>query len=126
LSVDVGQTEAAKSLGMSGGYTLRRIILPQAMRVIIPPMGNETISMLKSTAMLSTVAITELYTRQQMIAGTNYKQVELMAVAGFWYLVMNAILSVPQSYLEHRYGKGVASQSDRWLSVPKFMTKRGK
>jgi len=118
LSVDVGQTEAAKSLGMSGGYTLRRIVLPQAMRVIIPPMGNETISMLKSTAMLSLVAVTELYTRAQIISATNYKQVELMAVAGFWYLIMNAILSVPQSYLEHRYGKGVASQNERWLRLP--------
>lgn len=123
MSVDVGQTEAAKSLGMSGGYTLRRIVLPQAMRVIIPPMGNETISMLKSTAMLSLVAVTELYTRAQIISATNYKQVELMAVAGFWYLIMNAILSVPQSYLEHKYGKGVASQSERWLNLPAFKIK---
>ncbi|MEO0024621.1 MAG: hypothetical protein RL196_1062 [Actinomycetota bacterium] len=118
LSVDVGQAEAAKSLGMSGGYTLRRIVLPQAMRVIIPPMGNETISMLKSTAMLSLVAVTELYTRAQIISATNYRQVELMAVAGFWYLIMNAILSVPQSYLEHKYGRGVANQNERWLSLP--------
>jgi polar amino acid transport system permease protein len=118
LSVDVGQAEAAKSLGMSGGYTLRRIVLPQAMRVIIPPMGNETISMLKSTAMLSLVAVTELYTRAQIISATNYRQVELMAVAGFWYLIMNAVLSVPQSYLEHKYGRGVANQNERWLSLP--------
>ncbi len=118
LSVDLGQGEAAKSLGMSGGYTLRRIVLPQAMRVIIPPMGNETISMLKSTAMLSLVAVTELYTRAQIISATNYRQVELMAVAGFWYLIMNAILSVPQSYLEHKYGRGVANQNERWLSLP--------
>ena len=118
LSVDVGQSEAAKSLGMGSGYALRRIVLPQAMRVIIPPMGNETISMLKSTAMLSLVAVTELYTRAQIISATNYKQVELMAVAGFWYLVMNAVLSVPQSYLEHRYGKGVASQNERWFRLP--------
>ena len=118
LSVDSGQAEAAKSLGMRGGYTLRRIILPQAMRVIIPPMGNETISMLKSTAMLSLVAVTELYTRAQIISATNYRQVELMAVAGFWYLVMNAILSVPQSYFEHKFGRGIASQNDRWLKLP--------
>ena len=118
LSVDVGQAEAAKSLGMRGGYTLRRIVLPQAMRVIIPPMGNETISMLKSTAMLSLVAVTELYTRAQIISATNYRQVELMAVAGFWYLVMNAILSVPQSYLEHKYGRGIATQSERWFRIP--------
>jgi polar amino acid transport system permease protein len=88
------------------------------MRVIIPPMGNETISMLKSTAMLSLVAVTELYTRAQIISATNYRQVELMAVAGFWYLVMNAILSVPQSYLEHKYGRGIVTQNDRWLKIP--------
>ena len=118
LSVDAGQAEAAKSLGMRGGYTLRRIVLPQAMRVIIPPMGNETISMLKSTAMLSLVAVTELYTRAQIISATNYRQVELMAVAGFWYLIMNAILSVPQSYLEHKYGRGIATQNERWFRIP--------
>jgi len=123
LSVDIGQSEAAKSLGMSGSYALRRIVLPQAMRVIIPPMGNETISMLKSTAMLSLVAVTELYTRAQIISATNYKQVELMAVAGFWYLIMNAVLSVPQSYLEHRFGKGVASQNERWLRLPSRRSK---
>jgi len=106
LSVDGGQKEAAASLGMSGGYTLRRIILPQAMRVIIPPMGNEFISMLKSTALLEVVAVLELYTQATMISAQNLAQVELLVVAGFWYLVMTTILSIPQRQLEKKYGRG--------------------
>jgi polar amino acid transport system permease protein len=106
LSVDGGQMEAAASLGMRGGYTLRRIILPQAMRVIIPPMGNEFISMLKNTALLEVVAVLELYTQSTMISAQNLAQVELLVVAGFWYLVMTTILSIPQRQLEKKYGRG--------------------
>jgi polar amino acid transport system permease protein len=118
LSVDAGQTEAGKSLGMSNGYTLRRIVLPQAMRVIIPPMGNEFISMLKSTSLLQVVAVMELYARTSQISAQNLAQVELLVVAGFWYLVMTTILSWPQSYLERKYGRGFsqANQQKRWLS----------
>jgi polar amino acid transport system permease protein len=117
LSVDSGQSEAAKSLGMSSGYTLRRIVLPQAMRVIIPPMGNEFISMLKNTSLLQVVAVMELYARSSQISSQNLAQVELLVVAGFWYLVMTTILSWPQSYLEKRYGRGfnAPNQQQRWL-----------
>jgi polar amino acid transport system permease protein len=119
LSVDAGQAEAAKSLGMGSGYTLRRIILPQAMRVIIPPMGNEFISMLKNTSLLQVVAVMELYARTSQISSQNLAQVELLVVAGFWYLVMTTVLSYPQSYLEKKYGRGfsVATQKSRWLRV---------
>ena len=118
LSVDPGQTEAAKSLGMGSGYTLRRIVLPQAMRVIIPPMGNEFISMLKNTSLLQVVAVMELYARTSQISSQNLAQVELLVVAGFWYLVMTTVLSVPQSYLEHKYGRGFDARSgDRWLKL---------
>ena len=118
LSVDGGQTEAAKSLGMSQGYTLRRIVLPQAMRVIIPPMGNEFISMLKNTSLLQVVAVMELYARTSQISSQNLAQVELLVVAGFWYLVMTTVLSVPQNYLERRYGRGfyATTQQRRWLN----------
>ncbi len=112
LSVDTGQSEAAKSLGMGSGYTLRRIVLPQAMRVIIPPMGNEFISMLKNTALLEVIAVMELYARTAQISAQNLAQVELLVVAGFWYLVMTTILSFPQSWLEKKYGRGFAG-SDR-------------
>jgi len=119
LSVDQGQTEAAKSLGMSTGYTLRKIVLPQAMRVIIPPMGNEFISMLKNTSLLQVVAVMELYARTSQISSQNLAQVELLVVAGFWYLVMTTILSFPQSYLEKKFGRGFnpADAQRRWLRI---------
>lgn len=119
LSVDQGQAEAAKSLGMSSGYTLRRVVLPQAMRVIIPPMGNEFISMLKNTSLLQVVAVMELYARTSQISSQNLAQVELLVVAGFWYLVMTTILSFPQSYLEKKFGRGFspADAQKRWLGI---------
>jgi len=131
LSVDSGQSEAAKSLGMSGWYTMRRIVLPQAMRVILPPMGNETISMLKSTSLLAVIAVTELYTTATQISSQNLAQIELLVVAAFWYLVMNTILGFPQRYLERRFGRGFTPQGGGltrttrvWSSKPK-QTKAG-
>lgn len=106
LSVDEGQREASYSLGMSPLYTFRRILLPQAMRVIIPPMGNEVISMLKNTSLLSVIAVLELYTQATMISSQNLKQVELLFVVSIWYLTLTSILSVPQYYLERRFGRG--------------------
>jgi polar amino acid transport system permease protein len=106
LSVEHGQVEASYSLGMSPRYTLRRIILPQAMRVIIPPMGNETISMLKNTALLELIAVHELYTRATEVSAQNLRQVELLIVASAWYLLLTSALSVPQYYLERRFGRG--------------------
>lgn len=119
LSVDTGQAEAAKSLGMGSGYTLRRIVLPQAMRVIIPPLGNEFISMLKNTSLLQVVAVMELYARTSQISSQNLAQVELLVVAGFWYLVMTTILSFPQSYLEKKYGRGFSAVNEkaRWMRI---------
>jgi polar amino acid transport system permease protein len=119
LSVDQGQAEAAKSLGMGSGYTLRRIVLPQAMRVIIPPLGNEFISMLKNTSLLQVVAVMELYARTSQISSQNLAQVELLVVAGFWYLVMTTILSFPQNWLEKKYGRGfsVVNEKARWMRI---------
>lgn len=108
LSVDEGQREAAHSLGMSPLYTFRRVLLPQAMRVIIPPMGNETISMLKNTSLLSVIAVLEIYTQASVISSQNLKQVELLIVASLWYLLMTSVLSIPQYYLERRFGRGTS------------------
>ncbi len=108
LSVDSGQVEAAKSLGMSSGYTMRKIVLPQAMRVIIPPIGNEFIGMLKNTSLLQVIAVAELYTRASTISSANLAQIELLVVSGFWYLVMTTVLGFPQRALERRYGRGFA------------------
>ncbi|MBK0422774.1 amino acid ABC transporter permease [Leucobacter sp. CSA2] len=107
LSVDSGQKEAAASLGMSPLETFVRILLPQAMRVIIPPLGNELISMIKNTSLLSLIAVMEVYTRATQISAQNLKQVELLIVVSIWYLIIVSLLSIPQHYLERYFGRGV-------------------
>ena len=106
ISVEHGQTEAAQALGMNRGLVMRRIVLPQAMRVIIPPTGNETISMLKTTSLAFTASVTELFTRQQQIATATYDVLELLIVASIWYLVMTSVLTVGQYYVERHFGRG--------------------
>lgn len=108
-SIDKGQTEAAQSLGMRPGLTLRRIVLPQAMRVIVPPMGNETVTMLKTTALVSVIAGHDLMSNVQDVYAQNYKVIPLLVVAALWYLVLVSLLSVPQGWLERRYGRGTGS-----------------
>ena len=106
LSVDEGQTEAAQALGMRRLKIMRRIVLPQAMRVIIPPTGNETISMLKTTSLASTVAFTELLKAGEDIFNANYKTIPLLIVVSVWYIIVTSVLSVGQYYLERYYGRG--------------------
>ena len=106
VSVDEGQTEAAQALGMTRRQTLRRIVLPQAMRVIIPPTGNETISMLKTTSLVAVIAYTELLYSVELIYAQNYKQIPLLIVASLWYLIVTTVLSVGQYYLERYFGRG--------------------
>ena len=106
VSVDQGQTEAAGALGMSRSQTLRRIVLPQAMRVIIPPTGNETISMLKTTSLVVVVGYFELLTSVQRIYSTNFQTIPLLIVAAAWYLALTSVLSVGQGYIERYYGRG--------------------
>ncbi|WP_326688640.1 MULTISPECIES: amino acid ABC transporter permease [unclassified Streptomyces] len=105
-SVDDGQNEAAAALGMSRAQTLRRIVLPQALRIIIPPTGNQAISMLKTTSLVFAIAVPELLTSIQGIYSRNFQQVPLLVVACFWYLVATSVLNVGQYYLERRYGRG--------------------
>jgi polar amino acid transport system permease protein len=102
-SVDEGQTEAAQALGMGRGLTMRRIVLPQAMRVIIPPTGNETISMLKTTSLASVIAFTELLYSTQLIYARNYQTIPLLLVAAIWYLALTSLLSIGQYFVERRY-----------------------
>ena len=108
LSVDHGQTEAASALGMTRGMTLRRVVLPQAMRVIIPPTGNEFIGMLKTTSLASVVIYEELLRRASDIYIVNFKVMPLLIVASIWYLAMTSVLSVGQHYIEKRYSRGQA------------------
>jgi polar amino acid transport system permease protein len=106
-SVDHGQSEAAGALGMSRGQTLRRVVLPQAMRVIVPPTGNETISMLKTTSLVVVIGYFELMTSVQRIYSANFQTIPLLIVAALWYLALTSILSVGQGFVERRYGRGV-------------------
>jgi len=106
ISVDEGQTEAAQSLGMAKFQTMRRIVLPQAMRVIIPPTGNETISMLKTTSLVYAIALADLFTAATNISNTNYEVVPLLLVASLWYLFFTSLLTIGQYYVERYYARG--------------------
>jgi len=125
-SVDHGQTEAAHSLGMSPAKTLRRIVLPQAMRVIIPPMGNETITMLKTTALVSVIAGADLMSNIQAAYAQNYKVIPLLIVASIWYLALTSILTLPQMWLEKRYGRGFGGQRESIVSRALAARKAGR
>ncbi len=106
ISVDTGQSEAAYSIGMSRGVTMRRVVLPQAMRVIIPPMGNETITMLKMTSLVSVISGNDLLTTIQKLYEQNFQVIPLLIVASLWYLALTTVLTVGQHYLEKRFGRG--------------------
>ena len=107
-AVDEGQTEAAHALGMTRLLTLRRIVLPQAMRTIIPPTGNETISMLKTTSLVSVIGFTEVLNAVQLVYARNYRTIPLLIVAAVWYLALTSVLSAGQHFLERRYSRGTA------------------
>jgi polar amino acid transport system permease protein len=110
LSVDEGQNEAACALGMRRLLVMRRIVLPQAMRVIIPPTGNEIISMLKTTSLVSVIAGFDLLVSVQRIYNANYKIIPLLVVASIWYLVATSILTVGQYYMERYFARGSVRQ----------------
>ena len=105
-SVDKGQYDAARALGMNGTQLMGRVILPQAMRVVLPPTGNQVISMLKGTSLVSVLAISDLLYSAQIIYSNNYQTIPLLIVASLWYLLMTTILSFFQTKLERRYGRG--------------------
>lgn len=105
-AVDEGQTEAAQALGMSHGRTLRRIIVPQAMRVIVPPTGNEVINMLKTSSLVIAVQYYDLLQATQNIGRDSGAVVEMLILAAAWYLVATSVLSVGQYYLERHYARG--------------------
>lgn len=106
LSVGEGQTEAAASLGMTRLQTMRRVILPQAMRVIVPPTGNETIGMLKTTSLVSFIAVYDLLYTVQVIYSANFRPIPLLMVAVVWYLLMTSILTWGQFYVERYFARG--------------------
>lgn len=116
LSVDAGQREAAQSLGLSPARTVRRIILPQALRVIVPPTGNEIIGMLKATSLVSTLAISDLLYSVQGIYGRTFETIPLLIVASFWYLLASSMLSLLQTALESKLRRGQSAAPSDGLS----------
>jgi polar amino acid transport system permease protein len=121
ISVGEGQTDASQSLGLSRLQTMRFVILPQAMRVILPPTGNETISMLKNTSLVSVIAYTELLYSVQQIYDVTFQTIPLLIVAALWYLAMTSVAYVGQYFIERRFGRGFSrtervGMASRWLS----------
>lgn len=107
LSVDSGQEEAATALGMSWWTTMRYVVIPQAMRIIIPPTGNEIVSMLKTTSLVTAVPlVTDLYARTRDISAETYNPIPLLLVASAWYLFFTTILMIIQHFVEKRFAKG--------------------
>lgn len=107
MSVDRGQLEAAAALGMKPARTTRRILMPQALRVIVPPTGNQFVTLIKGTSLVSVIAGGDVLTQAQNIAASNYRVIELLGVATFWYVLLVAVASLGQSALERAVSKGV-------------------
>ncbi|GAA2117416.1 amino acid ABC transporter permease [Kitasatospora saccharophila] len=106
LSVDQGQLEAAASLGLNRGRVLRRIVLPQAMRAILPPAGNMLIGTLKGTSIISVLAVHDLLFSAQLIYNQTYRVIPLLMVVTLWYIAVTSVLSVGQYYLERHFARG--------------------
>jgi len=109
LAVDSGQYEAARAIGMTQFQMLRRIVLPQAMRVIVPPVGNEVIGMVKLTSLASVIQYNEILHNAQIIYFANSRVLELLIVASVWYLLVVSLLSVGQYYIERHFGRGATA-----------------
>lgn len=120
-AVSRGQTEAALSLGMRSRKTLRWVILPQAMRVIVPPTANQFVAMLKNTSLVVVIAGHDLMTVAKSIYSNNFLTMELLFVAAAWYLVLVTLATIASSYLERRFSQGqsvrAGPSAHRWLSV---------
>lgn len=119
-SVNQGQREAALCLGMKPSLLMRRIIIPQAMRVIIPPTGNETINLLKTTSLVSVVAVGDLLYSAQSIYARTFETIPLLLVVTFWYLAVVAILSIGQVYLERHFSRDDANRQGEGLLAAKI------
>jgi len=125
LSVDPGQTEATRALGLSRTQALRKVVLPQAMRVIVPPSGSQFINMLKMTSLVSVIAGGDLLTQAQNISAANLRTIELLVVATAWYLLVTSVSSIGQAMLERRLARGSsASTSPSTLTMVRARMRR--
>ncbi|MFD0662813.1 amino acid ABC transporter permease [Thermocatellispora tengchongensis] len=128
LSVDSGQAEAASALGLSRRTALAKVVLPQAMPAIIPPIGNEAIGMLKTSSLAAAISYTEILTNAQQIYYVNGKVMELLIVAAVWYLAATSVTSVGQYYLERRFQRSAVrrrSVADRIITAAVARLRRG-
>ncbi len=127
ISVDKGQREAATAMGLTGSQTMRRIVLPQAMRVIIPPTGNELVGMLKATSLVSVIAVADLLYSAQIIYARNFDVIPLLIVATIWYVVMTTILTIGQGFVERYYARGTEfrTRSSLWNRMIEFRRPQG-
>lgn len=119
LSVDHGQHEAARAIGLSPTQSLRKVVLPQVLRVIIPPTGNQFINMLKMTSLVSVIAGGDLLTQAQNISAANLRTMELLFVASGWYLAVTTVASIGQALLERRFSRGHRGEAPRrpWNTI---------
>jgi polar amino acid transport system permease protein len=116
-AVDSGQREAALALGLRSAQTMQLVVLPQAMRIIVPPIGNQTIGMLKTTSLVSVIAAQDLLTQAQNIYAKNYLVIELLMVASIWYLALTTVASIGQFYIERYFGRSDARARQASLSA---------
>ncbi|WP_416979816.1 amino acid ABC transporter permease [Streptomyces sp. T028] len=123
LSVPRHQTEAALALGMNRWLTFYRVVLPQALRVIVPPTGNQVIGMLKHTSLVSIIALADLLYSAQLIYSQNFRTIPLLVVISFWYLLCTTVLSYAQSHIERHYGRGVQIAAHRPSGFAKFRSR---
>ncbi len=104
-AIDRGQFDAARAMGMRPAQAMRYIILPQAMRIILPPLGSEITQMIKSTSLLAVIGIREFFGTLQSINSATFKTFELFAVAAIWYLILTSLVTVVQSLIEKRLAR---------------------
>jgi polar amino acid transport system permease protein len=123
LSVDPGQREAGQAIGMTNARIMRRIVLPQAMRFIIPPTGNQVISMVKATALVSVIALSDLLYTVQSIYNRTFETIPMLLVACVWYLIVTSVLYVVQSFIERHYSRGDRHQPTGFLDFLRIRPK---
>jgi polar amino acid transport system permease protein len=119
ISVDRGQVEAGRSLGMNGRVTFRRIVLPQALRVIVPPVSNETIGLLKYSAIVSVITLPELLYSGQLIYARTYETMPILLTVSIWYLIVTSLLTLIEFLVERRLGSG-------WARTVRSQSKTGR
>lgn len=111
LSVDPGQLDTARAFGMTEGRALRRIVIPQAMRAIVPPTGNQVISMIKATSLVSVIAMADLLYSAQAVYNRTFQVIPLLLVAVIWYLLITSLLNVGQGFIERHFARGDRNQA---------------